>query len=112
MNAPETRRMALDAHHRELVEEIRLHVAEAVKLTVNGKIDKLSEQVKMASERAEVAARTGQESAERLVMLEEQLKPIAEIYDDLAGTKKVLRFLFYTVSLGVGFAISIKALLK
>jgi len=104
--------MALDAHHKELVEEIRIHVADAVKLTVNGKIDKLSEQVKTASERAEIAARIGQETAEQLVKLEKQLKPITEIWSDLTGAKRVIKYLFVTISLAVGFAISIKALFK
>lgn len=42
--------------------------------------------------------------------IKEQIKPIVEIYTDLNGTKKVMKYLLITASLVVGFILSIKQL--
>lgn len=41
---------------------------------------------------------------------QERAEPIVEIYTNLNGTKKVLKYVFYTLSLVIGFVLSIKAL--
>ena len=42
----------------------------------------------------------------------EEFAPVIEIYNDVKGTKKVFKFMFYTATLVIGFILSIKEVIK
>lgn len=98
------------------IQEIKEIITKTIKETVNGKIDQA---IKIAEASAQTAYHVSLENIamskelkKEIKIIQETLAPISEIYNNLTGTKKVLRYVFILATLIIGFIISIKTLLK
>ena len=77
---------------------------EAVEYTINDVIKMLADNQAKQDE-AHLA------NAAKMATLEGKIDPIYEVYSDLQGTKRVLKWVFGTISLMVGFFVSIGELI-
>ena len=115
-----------ELEHSEMVKELKEHLAGVIQIVVNGKIDKLNEKVGMAIEKSDAAAQTSyHDSLERiktnnriantLEAIQNELssyKPIKEIYINVSGTGKVIKWIFVIITPIIGLLIGLKTLLK
>ena len=79
-----------DKQHKQFLEEIRLHVVETI------------HEISLEN------TTTNKELKEQVQEISETLKPIAEVYANLNGGWKVLKWVIVTASLVMGLLISIK----
>lgn len=110
-----------EEQHQKFLEEVKTLITETIKVVVNGKIDKSNALATQAIETAKASAETAyhaslenvrmnREMTVQLQVLSDKISPVVEVYTDLNGTKKVLKYVFYTLSLIIGFILSLKAL--
>ena len=100
--------------HREIVDEIKKHVVQIIKETVNGKIDKLTVKVdeaisiaKASASTAYIASDANRKTVVELQKINETLKP----FNDIKATGRVMKWIILTLTMITGLGISFKVLL-
>lgn len=93
-------------------QEIRNLKVELIALTksVNDAIEIAKKSAEVAYVASDSARKLGTELKLKIDEINETIKPMAEIYNNITGFRNVGKYIFYFVSILVAFAVSIKTL--